>query len=112
MNAIEFTYWLNGVFEGKSSLPPEQQLRMIQDHLKLVMTKVTLIIEPLGAGRGTTFTVPTIRPDTLTCDTKAIGGNLASPAITSGRIVSTAECKVWDPAPHSGPIISTDYKLC
>lgn len=41
MTSGEFVYWLAGMFEGKPSLTPEQQLKEIQNHLSLCLTKVT-----------------------------------------------------------------------
>ena len=53
MTQEAFVYWLAGMFEGKSSLSPEQQLKMIQDHLSLCMTKVTPpIFIPASSGAG------------------------------------------------------------
>jgi hypothetical protein len=42
MTAENFTYWLQGYLEvsGAKELN-EEQLKVIQDHLKLVLTKVT-----------------------------------------------------------------------
>lgn len=42
MDALQFAFWLNGFFEinGPTALT-EQQSKIIQDHLQLVLTKVT-----------------------------------------------------------------------
>jgi len=36
-----FTYWLQGLLEGESSLSSDEQIKMIDEHLQLVFTKVT-----------------------------------------------------------------------
>ena len=43
MTPQDFVYWLNGYVElgGGNTVPTESQWKMICDHLKLVMTKVT-----------------------------------------------------------------------
>jgi hypothetical protein len=46
MTFDQFAYWIQGVFEGKTSLTSEQQIQLIKDHLKLVMTKVTPTYPP------------------------------------------------------------------
>lgn len=47
MTPENFAYLIQGMFEGKTSLTPEQQIQFITDHLKLVFNKVT---PDLGAG--------------------------------------------------------------
>lgn len=49
MNAQEFCYWLKGYFElskNRDSLTPEQ-VKIINDHLRLVFNKVTPEYQPL-----------------------------------------------------------------
>lgn len=45
MTPDNFCYWLQGVFEGQSGLTNTQKLNMIEEHLKLVFTKVTPDVE-------------------------------------------------------------------
>ena len=48
MNSEQFTYWLNGFFElsGAKELN-EQQVKIIKDHIALVIKKVTPQVDPL-----------------------------------------------------------------
>ena len=42
MEAIQFAYWLQGALElGQQKAMSEQQVKIIQDHLNLVLNKVT-----------------------------------------------------------------------
>lgn len=98
MSEKDFVYWLQGYMElSNPTMIGEKETQM---------TKVTPNIIPYN--QGTTFTIPTIRPDTLTCDTRgAAGGTLTTPTIASGR---TTECSKFDK--FEGPTIGKDYKLC
>lgn len=51
MTAEQFTYWLQGFFElsGATTLN-EQQVKIVKDHIALVMTKVTPNVLTIRAG--------------------------------------------------------------
>lgn len=56
MTPQDFVYWLNGFVElNKGKMPDEDQWKSIQEHLKLVFTKVTPPV-------GDKLTLPSLPP--------------------------------------------------
>jgi hypothetical protein len=74
MTSEQFVYWLQGYFEvsGATSLT-EDQVKIVNDHLKLVLTKVTTNYGSLVGSGGITYGGGTVdlyngsSPFTITC---------------------------------------------
>lgn len=70
MTAEQFTYWLQGFFElsGATTLN-EQQVKIVKDHIALVMTKVTPNVLTIRAGGGILDSLKNDKICTKTTDT-------------------------------------------
>lgn len=114
MTADQFAYWVQGVFEGKTSLTSEQQIQLIKDHLALVMTKVTPVIQPLGSTdywnipRNPLQDLPTyVQPNPSTVGPLCSRGPIINNCTTGGITTTTADTKHSDttflvPPPQAG----------
>lgn len=89
MTPEQFAYWLQGFAELNPNTPPDAtQWKQIQDHLKLVFTKVTpnypTTINPVGPYNPGTWispTVPGIRPEVI-CSVVPTTGSYSTASMT------------------------------